>query len=96
VVGLRHRLLILVKSSAGQCFDAPAVYARNKKDAAATPRAGGARMAITGGFYRFYWCRVRELNSRPTVYKTEGKRKVLQVKAGVSDFFGTGLALGAG
>jgi hypothetical protein len=31
VVGLRHRLLILVKSSAGQCFDAPAVYARNKK-----------------------------------------------------------------
>jgi hypothetical protein len=51
VAGLRHVVLILVKSSAAQGFDAPAVYAVNKKEAAvAIPRAGGARMEITGEY----------------------------------------------
>jgi hypothetical protein len=67
VIGLRRVVLILVKSNAQQCFGGPAVYARNKKDAAATRRLNGAR---TAEYWGFGWCRVRELNSRPTVYKT--------------------------
>jgi len=39
VVALRRVVLILVKSTAQPWFGDPAVYARNKKDAAVTPRA---------------------------------------------------------
>ncbi len=31
--------------------------------------------AETGKIAKFYWCRVRGLNSRPTVYKTKNARK---------------------
>jgi hypothetical protein len=67
VIGLRRVVLILVKLNAQQCFGGSAVYARIKKDAAVAPRPNGARMAE---YWGFGWCRVRELNSRPTVYKT--------------------------
>jgi hypothetical protein len=43
VVRLRHGVLILVKSSAAQRFDAPTVYAVNKKETVVASRAPAER-----------------------------------------------------